>query len=87
MTAADKFTLRAGRTVFQMPRLTPELIAELLAAEPRAAARLADDSRVVGVDLPLPDGITYTDGREDRSALLGDRVGRDHYGYWFVVRA
>lgn len=84
MTATD-FTLRRGQTLLQAPRLTPELIDDLLALEPRAVVRRDDDMRVVGVDLPLPDGITYSDGTRVRSALLGDRVARDRFGDWLVV--
>lgn len=84
MTATD-FTLRRGQTLLQAPRLTPELIADLLALEPRAVVRHDDDMQVVGVDLPLPDGITYSDGARVRSALLGDRVARDRSGDWLVV--
>jgi hypothetical protein len=84
MTTTD-FTLRQGQTLLQMPRLTPELIADLLAMEPRAVVRRDDDMRVIGIDLPLPDGITYSDGTRVRSALLGDRVARDHSGDWLVV--
>jgi hypothetical protein len=86
MTTTD-FTLRQGQTLLQAPRLTPELIADLLAMEPRAAVRRDDDMRVIGIDLPLPDGITYSDGTRARSALLGDRVARDRFGDWLVVHA
>jgi hypothetical protein len=71
----------------RMPRLTPERLGDILATEPKAVALFDDDMRVIGVELPLPDGITYSDGSQTRTAMFGDRVGQDQYGHWFVVPA
>ena len=71
----------------KMQRLTPERLGDILAAEPQAVARFDDTMRVIGVDLPMPDGMTYADGSRTKTALFGDRVGQDRYGYWLVVPA
>lgn len=71
----------------QMQRLTPDRLDDILAAEPKARARFDDDMRVIGVDLPLPDGMVNGDGTQVKTALFGDRVGQDRYGYWLVVPA
>lgn len=68
-------------------RLTPEHLAEILANEPKAEARFDADWRVIGVDLPLPEGMTYSDGVRTKGALFGDRVGQDMYGGWIVLPA
>lgn len=84
---SDQFALPQGKTVFQAPRLTTELVDAILSAEPGAVALRSDDQSVIGVELPLSEGITYTDGRRTRTALIGDRVCRDRFGDWLVVRA
>ncbi|WP_405883583.1 hypothetical protein OG762_36600 [Streptomyces sp. NBC_01136] len=71
----------------RMPRLTPARLVGILAAEPKAVARLDDDENVIGVDLPLPDGMAYADGSRTKTALFGDRVGQDQHGQWLVVPA
>jgi hypothetical protein len=82
----DSFKLPRGKTIFQAPPLTRKSINSLLATEPKAAIR-CDDEQVIGVDLPLPDGMTYSDGSTTVTALLGDRVCRDEYGHWLVAHA
>ncbi|WP_225811293.1 hypothetical protein [Streptomyces spinosus] len=69
----------------QMQRLTPERLGDILENEPKAVALFDDDMRVIGVELPLPDGMTYADGSSTKSAMYGDRVGQDRHGYWLVV--
>jgi len=71
----------------QMPRLTPERLGDILASEPKAVALFDANMRVIGVELPLPDGMTYADGSQTRTALFGDRIGQDRYGHWLVVPA
>lgn len=83
----DSFKLPRGKTIFQAPLLTRESIDSLLAVEPKAAVRRDDNEQVIGVDLPLPDGMTYGDGSTTVTALLGDRVCRGEYGYWLVAHA
>jgi hypothetical protein len=70
-----------------MQRLTPERLGDILATEPKAVALFDDDMRVIGVELPLPDGMTYADGSQTKTAMFGDRVGQDQSGYWLVVPA
>jgi hypothetical protein len=70
-----------------MQRLTPERLDGILAAEPKAVAHLDDDERVIGVEVPLPDGMTYDDGSRTKTALFGDRVGQDQHGHWLVFPA
>lgn len=71
----------------QMQRLTPERLGDILAIEAKAVALFDDDMRVIGVELPMPDGMTYADGSDTRTALFGDRVGQDRYGQWLVFPA
>ena len=71
----------------RLQRLTPERLNDILAAEPKAVALFDDDMRVIGVQLPLPDGMTYSDGSQTKTALFGDRVGQDSHGYWLVTPA
>lgn len=76
--------------MIQMQRLTPERLSDILASEPKAVALLDDDMRPIGVELPLPDGMTdVTDGVgvQHKTALFGDRVGQNQYGHWLVKRA
>lgn len=68
-------------------RLTPQRLGDILAVEPKAEARFDANMRVIGVDLPLPDGMTHGDGSRAKTALFGDRVGQDQYGHWIVTRA
>jgi hypothetical protein len=70
-----------------MQRLTPERLGDILATEPNAVAIFNDDMRVIGVELPLPDGMTHEDGSRTKTAMFGDRVGQDQYGQWLVVPA
>jgi hypothetical protein len=86
-STSDSFTLPKGKTLFQAPPLTRKSIDSLLAAEPKAVVRRDDDMQVIGVDLPLPDGMTYSDGSATVTALLGDRVCRGKYGHWLVAHA
>jgi hypothetical protein len=70
-----------------MQRLTPERLGDILETEQRAVALFNDDMRVVGVELPLPDGMVYEDGSQTKTALFGDRVGLDRSGHWLVFPA
>lgn len=73
-----------------MRRLTPERLGDILAVEPKAVAVFDDDMRVIGVELPLPDGVIETTtgvAVQHRTALFGDRVGQDRYGHWLVYPA
>lgn len=71
----------------RMQRLTPERLGDILEAEPRAVALFDDNMRVIGVELPLPAGMTYADGSQAKTARFGDRVGQDRYGQWLVFPA
>ncbi|MFJ4828430.1 hypothetical protein ACIP79_00590 [Streptomyces sp. NPDC088747] len=74
----------------RMPRLTPEGLDDILATEPKARAVLDGNDRPIGVEVPLPDGMTDTTGgtnSQTRTAMFGDRVGQDRYGNWLVVSA
>lgn len=73
--------------MIKMQRLTPERLGGILEAEPKAAAIFDGDMRVIGIELPLPEGVVYSDGSTTRTAMLGDRVGRDQYGHWLVFPA
>lgn len=73
--------------MIEMQRLTHERLGDILAVEPKAVAVFDDDMRVIGVELPLPDGMTYSDGSQTKTAAFGDRVGQDQYGHWIVVPA
>jgi hypothetical protein len=71
----------------QLQRLTPERLGDILAAEAKAVALFDEAERPIGVELPMPDGMTYEDGSTTRTALFGDRVGQDRYGQWLVFPA
>lgn len=71
----------------RMPRLTPQRLWEILAEDPETVA-LYEDHQPVGIGVPLPHGMTeLIDGERIRykTALLGDRVGKDRYGHWVVM--
>ena len=72
--------------MIQMQRLTHERLGDILAVEPKAVAVFDDNMRVIGVELPLPDGMTC-DGSQAKTAMFGDRVGQDRYGHWLVYPA
>lgn len=71
----------------QILRLTPERLGDILEADDRAVALFDDDMRVIGVELPLPEGMTYEDGSRTKTAMFGDRVGQDRSGHWLVFPA
>lgn len=66
-------------------RLTPKTLGDILETEDKANACFDDDMRVIGVELPLPDGMVDNKGCGTQTALYGDRVGKDKYGHWIVV--
>ncbi|MHB9862157.1 hypothetical protein [Streptomyces sp. YIM S03343] len=68
-------------------RLTPERLGDILVSDPKTIAHFDDNMRVIGVDLPLPDGMAYEDGSQFKTALFGDRVGQDRHGHWLVIPA
>lgn len=70
-----------------MQRLTPERLGGILESEPKAVAIFDGNMKVIGVELPMPDGVTYSDGTRTRTAMFGDRVGQDQYGHWLVFPA
>ncbi|MEV7364291.1 hypothetical protein [Streptomyces sp. NPDC091299] len=70
-----------------MRKLTPTTLGDILESEPKAVALFDDDMRVIGVVLPLPEGMTYSDGSQTKAALFGDKVGQDRHGQWLVTPA